>query len=579
MDCAHPFFIQSNQGGESTARRGGVMKRGGEKSRTAKVPVSGPPVDTGITNAMADLTISSDTKDVATEKALPTLVFCVVCTDPIRSYAVGDCGHRNTCSKCYVMGMQQYGRRSCVTCKAEFGSVVITDSESKGFREFQFDTLKVSRNFENTYFDTRQQLKFFEDLYAAACPKCSYRCRSKKDLIAHCISEHGLHFCKVCLSKRKGVVLRQQRLYTQEALRDHLKRGDAATATDGPIPAHLSCKFCNERNLYDLEDHNMHMLEKHMCCQLCRRRNIEEWVTNDKALIAHYMSAHLTCEDPACCATPMENVYDNEISFQSHLLKIHGDSIKSRQQMKNAQRVQLAFPSRPMVAASTTSASSNQSYQDISFHTDPREQNRVLMNEIRKLKGEDGFATFRNTSGEFFKGLIDANTYYDRFCEMFRGCPTIASIWTILVSSLPNPELRSELYHIHYESVQNGGGFNIGCKEGRAKKAEHPSKSKNRNNNSKQSTANLPLSDAILSETDLNREGGVPAPGSGVVERPADRSSDALGDKEATSPLDSKAHASKEQEGEEVLLDLGVVGSKGPGKKGRFKKKQVLYRL
>jgi hypothetical protein len=516
--------------------------------------------------------------------ALPVLVFCVVCTDPIRSFAVGECDHRNICSKCFIMEMTQYGRRACITCKANFGPVVVTENRTKLFREFDFEALRVSRNFENTYFDGRQQIKFFEDLYALACPKCNIKVSSKKDLMAHCRDEHKLNFCKVCWSKRKGVVPRQQRLYTLDGLREHRLRGDPATATEGPIAPHLTCKLCSENNIYDIEDRNMHMIEKHVCCQLCRRRGTEEWVANDKGLLAHYKDVHITCDDPKCCAAPMENVYDNQISFQAHQLKVHGDSTKSKLQQKSARRLDVfEFLTRPSDAAAAPAAAASAmppSYQEISFDADPREQNRVLMNEIRKLKGDEGFFAFRQISGEFFKGQISAETYYDKFCEMFKGCPSTASIWTLLVSSLPNPTLRSELYGIHYENVQNGGGFNIGSRAGHANQQLGGSGTSN-SNGAKKKSPPKPKSKVPSAGKGNARGGGeVLSVGNGESVASGVEAEGGAAFNADLAQMEIKNDNSDEELAIAIAMANGEdINNKAAGKKGRFKKKQVLYRL
>lgn len=468
------------------------------------------------------------------------------------------------------MGMKQYNRRECVTCNAYFEVVVIADNGVKSFSDYNISSMRTSAKFENTYFDSRQQLKGFEDLYAIACPQCCIKYPSKHDLITHCRKDHNLHFCKVCLSRRKGVVVRQQRLYTHAELRAHLKYGDAARGSEGPIPVHPTCNLCNEKYIYDADDRAFHMIEKHVCCQLCRRKNIEEWLTNDERLVEHYQAAHLTCDDPMCCAAPMENVYDNEISFQAHMLKVHGDKIKSKELLKKTQRVNISFERRPgsnttMLTAQTYVAG----YQDINFDDDPREQNRVLMNEIRKLKGDDGFVTFRDISGDFFRGGISTDAYYERFCEMFRGCSTTASIWMLLVSSLPNADLRNDLYRVHYESVRDGGGFNVG----RSSSTNDASKSKKEDENKKKDR------DKIFEPTSCDESSELNVDGLNV----------SIVDK-LPSPSNNKGPIHLQLDGSAAVNANAATPAKAitcreggnltkTGKKGRFKKKEVLYRL
>jgi hypothetical protein len=393
---------------------------------------------------------------------------CIVCVEPIRHFALGSCGHRSLCSTCYAINAKQYDRRSCVTCKFPFEEVVITADHIRPFEGFDASQLMAVPQYPRTYFDDRREINRLDHLFAIACPQCGQKFRRIQELKEHVKETYGKQFCAICLDKRKGVFLRNQRLYSPEELVQHMAKGDPATRDEGLIPVHIRCKLCSYTS-YDEEDRNKHMLDRHVCCQLCRRRGAEEWLANDDGLLKHYRTAHVTCDDPKCRASPMENVFDNDIALRVHMMNVHGSSA-SKQAIRDMQRLTLDFRSRPSapseaVATSAVSAAAvppapeHDQYEQLRLSGDSKEQNRVLISEIRRLRGEAGFTQFRNLSAEFFRREISPETYYNHFCSLFGGYSSAAPLWMLLVSSLPDPTLRTQLHQVHYDNKKSGGGF------------------------------------------------------------------------------------------------------------------------
>jgi hypothetical protein len=429
---------------------------------------------------------------------------CIICTEPVENFAISECNHRNICSKCYVINLKHYNNRYCITCKTEYNNVIITNNSNKTFNDFNIKKLHYNHKFEKTYFDNRSVCSELCELFAIACPECNMKASSLNDLKQHIRVEHKKSFCSVCLKKRKGIVIRKQRLYTNNDLNRHRQYGDSATVDEGLIPPHTKCTLCGE-HCYDVDDRNIHMINAHICCQLCRRKSIEEWVLDSNALVQHYKSSHIVCDDPVCCQMPIENVYDDEISYRAHMMSIHGTKF-SKQELRDTQRLQIDFRVRHESSSSTAIAVSKKLEENmdesqlIKFSGDAKDQNLVMIAEIKKLKGESGFVHFRDISAQYFRKEMSSEQYYNYFKDMFSDFPTASSLWMLLVSNLPDPTLRSELHQIHYTSIKAGGGFHSNTRKvskSSIHKEESVSNSRNERRRSKKKNHNK-LDDAVI---------------------------------------------------------------------------------
>ena len=173
---------------------------------------------------------------------------------------------------------------------------------------------------------------------------------------------------------------------------------------------------------------------------------------------------------------------------------------------------------------------------------------------------------------------MSAAEYYGQFCEMFRGCSTAASIWMLLVSSLPNPDLRSELHRVHYESVRNGGGFNVGAGTGRPKSSAKQNRNKkNRTNLREENDDKQKIVRTGASEPD-SEVSRVHETGRETVTNIGTRSP-----QNVTESSNSVTESTQCSRGGVSSTALDSSGNNPPvsktGKKGRFRKKEVLYRL
>jgi hypothetical protein len=145
--------------------------------------------------------------------------FCIVCSDDIAAVAFGTCNHRDQCARCYLIGLKQYGRNCCITCKLPFENAIITSNFDRHFQDFDISKLQRRKEFENTYFTDKREATHFAEMFSPCCPDCRQAFRKLAEVKAHVKSAHDKVFCNVCLTRRKGVLLFQQRLYNSTTLK------------------------------------------------------------------------------------------------------------------------------------------------------------------------------------------------------------------------------------------------------------------------------------------------------------------------------------------------------------------------
>ncbi len=87
----------------------------------------------------------------------------------------------------------------------------------------------------------------------------------------------------VCLQDRK-VFLGEQRTYSPEEMKIHLKKGDADTKV-----IHHYCDFCG-LHLFDNDKLYEHLNEKHQLCTLCHKNGKQFQYYNDyKSLVRNFV--------------------------------------------------------------------------------------------------------------------------------------------------------------------------------------------------------------------------------------------------------------------------------------------------
>mmetsp|Transcript_39271 Transcript_39271/g.39988 ORF Transcript_39271/g.39988 Transcript_39271/m.39988 type:complete len:501 (-) Transcript_39271:316-1818(-) len=412
---------------------------------------------------------------------------CLVCFDSLEKAAViGECGHKACCARCFVVNRRHFDKKDCIVCKEKLFKVVITTEPDKEYSYFNLNALLHSKK-ADAYFDDKSQLSKIEQLFGIICPSCKKEFSTASLLKQHVQDIHRKSFCQTCFKKRK-VFIYEQRLYSDRELWKHQKEGDPAVDQDGAIPVHVKCRLCREW-LLDETDASAHMIQHHHCCQVCRRLGKgEKWLTNEEDLVQHYALEHLTCDHQDCTGHPLENVFETELSLQTHIIKTHL-SAGSRYEQKKARRLPLDFQyssslrsSSPSLSLSLSSSSSSSflppnTAQSLSLSPSPSSDalslssslyssDRVeagvsLMSEMTRVLGQEALHKFRQLSVTLCKGDTTPQEYYAEYNRLFRGDVHAGGIWMQLVSSLPSFSLRQELSEIHYKTVQEGGGFNI----------------------------------------------------------------------------------------------------------------------
>ena len=405
---------------------------------------------------------------------------CLICEGDLDIFALGECEHASLCIRCHLKNKLLYGKDDCSVCKYKLNKVVVTAQANKKFSSFEFDHLYYSSKIGD-FFDNKSHLIFAEKLISNCCPICKQDQGNIKRLKAHVSEKHSKNFCITCLAKRKVFPI-EQRIYNDADLRRHQREGDPAVGDDGAIEVHIRCNLC-KCWCYNTDDYNSHTIQTHVSCQICRRisRNssvnsrVEIWLANTERLIDHYKEEHLTCEFDECLANPIENVFEDEISLQAHVLKVHGRQVK-KQDKKQAQRLLFDIKykrSDENLGRLTASIENDSTNNPSDEYPDPvrrsksenslgeEDANAFLMSEMRRVVGEAGLALFREASARYYSHELDAQQYYDEFCRLFRGASSAGALWMRLVSTLPDYSLREQLYNIHYAAVRQGGGFNI----------------------------------------------------------------------------------------------------------------------
>jgi hypothetical protein len=407
-------------------------------------------------------------------------VHCMICLDnQSETYVHGPCNHLVTCGNCYLLNKMKYEKNICVLCFEPLRDPIVTtlsDSQTS-YSDYNLSTFGYSRKI-GCYFQDRMLLKKYESKLNYTCSQCSLTFNTMHELKRHA-SDHNKEFCNICLNKRKVFPI-DQRLYSNREIGKHRTNGDPPIGIEGAIPAHVKCNLCRDWS-YDRDDYVHHMIMNHHCCQLCKRRGTEVWLLGQTELTAHYASDHLVCDFEECCAKPLENVYEDEIALQSHILAVHGKSV-SKQERKAAARINLDFTyARPASSSVSTSerishqvGGSNSSVRPSTSATslaaldsNHRESSSVklaatshdIMTELQTLLGSN-FAAFRSKCLQYYMKEISASDFYEEFCERLLGFPSAPLLWIQLVDSLPDFNLRDQLHRAHHDAVKVGKGLN-----------------------------------------------------------------------------------------------------------------------
>ncbi|KAF4028305.1 R3H domain [Phytophthora infestans] len=257
--------------------------------------------------------------------------YCILCADPIKFYAVGECNHHGICSKCSMRMRLIMDDRNCPMCKQPLDRVVVS-STSRPYESFELwgdaagpDSV-LDEPSETIYVDCKAHYYELRSLREFKCRM--KRCRELKhslgQLKEHLRQDHGVEFCELCLS-HQSFFIQEQEVFTKGALKGH-NIGRSRGGPTGQKHAntgkdfHPMCQFCRKRFYGDKELYE-HLERNHFKCHICKVEN--EYFRNYASLETHFRREHHLCEDRRCLEMRFV-VFPNDVEYQAHMSSIHG---------------------------------------------------------------------------------------------------------------------------------------------------------------------------------------------------------------------------------------------------------------
>lgn len=250
-------------------------KKGGRKSprsvasgaaTTARAPQ--PPKD-------SEASVSSPANEAAEDDS-DEVEPCLLCADPIRFHAVGECNHTGICSKCFMRMRMLLNDKACPMCKTVLDRVIVS-KEQRTFESFQLwgDALGY-----DSFLDDPSEMIFHECRahYEAMRALREFRCRVKKckeskhtlsQLKDHLRRDHGAEFCELCL-KHQHFFVQEQQVFTKASLKAHnVGRNRSTGPKQSGKDFHPMCQFCKKRFYGDGELFE-HLERDHFKCHICK---------------------------------------------------------------------------------------------------------------------------------------------------------------------------------------------------------------------------------------------------------------------------------------------------------------------
>ncbi|KAE8901631.1 hypothetical protein PF005_g4770 [Phytophthora fragariae] len=257
--------------------------------------------------------------------------FCLLCADPIRFFAVGECNHQGICSRCSMRMRLIMDDRNCPMCKQPLERVVVS-SALQPFESFELwgdaagPESVLDEPSDMIFVDCRAHYYELRSLREFKCRM--KRCREAKhslgQLKEHLHRDHGVEFCELCLA-HQSFFIQEQEVFTKGALKGHnigRSRGGPAGQKHANTGKdfHPMCQFCRKRFYGDKELYE-HLERDHFKCHICKVEN--EYFRNYASLETHFRREHHLCEDPRCLAMRFV-VFPNDVEYQAHMSSIHG---------------------------------------------------------------------------------------------------------------------------------------------------------------------------------------------------------------------------------------------------------------
>lgn len=201
---------------------------------------------------------------------------CLLCADPIKFYAVGECNHTGMCSKCFMRMRLILNDKACPMCKTVLDRVIVS-RELRAFDSFQFwgDALGpdavLDEPSEMIFFECRAHYEAMRALREFKCrvKKCKEKKQSLAQLKEHLRRDHGAEFCELCLQHQHFFVQEQQ-VFTKASIKAHnVGRNRSAGAKGAGKDFHPMCQFCRKR-FYGTGELFEHLERDHFKCHICK---------------------------------------------------------------------------------------------------------------------------------------------------------------------------------------------------------------------------------------------------------------------------------------------------------------------
>ncbi|KAI8814456.1 hypothetical protein BJ742DRAFT_264332 [Cladochytrium replicatum] len=316
----------------------GLRKNAGAKRETSKTMESKTTQQEYVEKQPA----KTDAKEnvPAVEEDPEHLKHCFICTEPISTYALGECNHR-VCHICSLRLRALYKVRACALCKSPLESVVFTKNPLPKFQSFDLTAvhfhdarLKIFMTEQDIYEDMLILLRFNcpEPTCDVACPE------GWPELKRHVKKQHGLMLCDLCCRFKK-VFTHEHTLFNQQTLAKHMKEGDP---NDPSFKGHPLCGFC-QLNFYGDDELYEHCRERHEQCFLCQRAGIRnQYYSNYNSLEEHFNSGHFPCLNPECKERKFV-VFASDIDLKAHEMEEHKEQSAAGKKKPRGQAIDVNF--------------------------------------------------------------------------------------------------------------------------------------------------------------------------------------------------------------------------------------------
>ena len=165
----------------------------------------------------------NDQKPTRKERRPSQIEQCIICTEDIEYYAIGECGHNVCCWSCILRQRIKMGQEKCPMCKEINLKVLISSDKEDSMAKNKYTLCDPELDI---YFEDIQCKNFIMQHLGYYCQMCK---KSKNEvrkfpaigpLEDHLDKYHRMYHCNLCLEE-KPVLLFEQTLYKWGPLNKH----------------------------------------------------------------------------------------------------------------------------------------------------------------------------------------------------------------------------------------------------------------------------------------------------------------------------------------------------------------------